>query len=208
MAAKTIIALRSIQRSLGVGKKCKPEDLEALGILTTPCQLADLQSCDDEPTASQPAEPEKLQVRINEIVGSLERAMAAGSEHPNTAPGAQNQTVRYSIQALTNYCGLQYEMDYDCHRYRLVFPVDKRIYLMPDLKNPIGEAMEFTLGRVRISTAYLPLPKDEAGYAVHARELFCLLAMARKSRQVSSECQSYPVSVLIQAERLRTLLTS
>ncbi|KAI9854873.1 MAG: hypothetical protein M1813_000649 [Trichoglossum hirsutum] len=199
MATKTTIALRSLLRSLKAGRICKLEDLSALEILITPCRPADPQTRKDIPI---PAECEDLQRRMNEIVDLLGRAKAKGLKHPNMKRTPQDLAAGSSIEALTMYCGLNYEMDYTCNGNKLMLFVSKRIYVMPDLETPYGEAMEFTLGQARISIVYLSLPRDEADCAVYARELFCLLAMATKSCRVRAEDQSHTVSALAGTERL------
>lgn len=181
MADNTNTALISFRKNLRGGRRCSPEDLEALGIRIALGQQADCPSRGDGPTASGPTED------IKKIFESL--------QHARMRPTAQDLVETRSIPALTTYCGLELVKVYDDKFDKLELAVGKKKYTMPKLERPTSYAKELTLGRGRISTVYLPRIHAEDNCVVYAREMFCLFAMAEKSSRECPEDQ-YLVSAL------------
>ncbi|KAI9867439.1 MAG: hypothetical protein M1813_008997 [Trichoglossum hirsutum] len=181
MADNTNTALISFRKNLRGGRRCSPEDLEALGIRIALGQQADCPSRGDGPTASGPTED------IKKIFESL--------QHARMRPTAQDLVETRSIPALTTYCGLELVKVYDDKFDKLELAVGKKKYTMPKLERPTSYAKELTLGRGRISTVYLPRIHAEDNCVVYAREMFCLFAMAEKSSRECPEDQ-YLVGVV------------
>jgi hypothetical protein len=206
IATSTAVPLYFLLQRLKTEKKCNPEDLESLHI--TVDRQADLQF-DDRLPASELTEVRKfLDTRhLSDVFKRLKDSKEVVLQFPRVAPGGQNLVARYAVEILEDFCGLALQRTYSNGIHRLELSVRNRRYTPPDLGIPISYGSEFTLDGARICTAYLPQLQGEAGCAVYAREMFCLLAMAKKSRQASPESQSYRVSTLSRAERSQTLLT-
>jgi hypothetical protein len=132
--------------------------------------------CDDRPTASEQTKD------IDDLFNDLERVKKTAS---------QDLVERCSTQALRTYCNLNYQTVYDGRIISLQFPIGNRNYSMPKIGCQTTFAKEFTLGRVRISTVYLPQVQGEEN-CVYAREMFCLIAIAGNSARARVE-DHYPV---------------
>jgi hypothetical protein len=169
-----------------VNRKCSPELLK--GMHLTLDQQGDYKAYDD-------ILPEFFRSeKASDIFNVLEKANLFVLEHSRVKPGVQNPVARKMQEILRNT--LSFQMDYGHQIDRVMLSIGGRGYPLPYLGNPASLGAEFTHNGVRICIVYLPQLPGEVEPAVHAREMFSLLALAQASRlrDKTKSRRSYTVS--------------
>jgi len=165
-------ALRAILRNFAkVNRKCSPELLKAMHI------TLDWQA---DPKADEDELPEFFRSpKASEIFNTLERASLFVLREPQVKPGTQD-LVAWKMSSILRHT-LDLRVNYHGRIDNISLFMGRRNYSLPKL-GPSSLGEEYTCDKVRICTVYLEhLPGETE--AIHAREMFCLLATAQNARR-------------------------